>query len=47
MFLYIKLVLPVVKATVEENSDIIALVKPQFAGKEKVGRKRVIRNPSS
>lgn len=45
-FISLKLVLPVVKAIVEENSDIIALVKPQFeAGKEKVGRKGVIRNP--
>ena len=45
-FISLKLVLPVVKSIVAEESDIIALVKPQFeAGREKVGRKGVVRNP--
>ncbi len=44
-FISLKLVLPVVKDLLSNNSDIIALIKPQFeAGREKVGRKGVIRD---
>jgi 23S rRNA (cytidine1920-2'-O)/16S rRNA (cytidine1409-2'-O)-methyltransferase len=46
-FISLKLVLPVVKSIVAEKSDIIALVKPQFeAGRDKVGRKGVVRDPA-
>lgn len=44
-FISLKLVLPVVKNLLKDASEIIALVKPQFeAGKEKVGKKGVVRN---
>ncbi|MFO7154157.1 MAG: TlyA family RNA methyltransferase [Caldicoprobacter oshimai] len=45
-FISLKLVLPVVKELVSEGSDIIALIKPQFeAGREKVGKKGVVKDP--
>ena len=44
-FISLKLVLPPLKGILEANGDVIALVKPQFeAGKEKVGKKGVIRD---
>lgn len=46
-FISLKLVLPVVKDIVQDNSDIVALVKPQFeAGREKVGKRGIVRDPS-
>jgi 23S rRNA (cytidine1920-2'-O)/16S rRNA (cytidine1409-2'-O)-methyltransferase len=45
-FISLKLVLPVVKSLLNENGEIIALIKPQFeAGREKVGKKGVVRDP--
>jgi|SRR5690625_1227965 len=44
-FISLTLILPVLKTIIQPNSDIIALVKPQFeAKKEQVGKKGVIRN---
>ncbi|MFC4324037.1 TlyA family RNA methyltransferase [Litchfieldia salsa] len=45
-FISLKLILPVLKTLLVENSDIIALVKPQFeAGREQVGKKGIVRDP--
>jgi 23S rRNA (cytidine1920-2'-O)/16S rRNA (cytidine1409-2'-O)-methyltransferase len=45
-FISLKLVLPVVKDIVQDGSDIIALIKPQFeAGREKVGKKGIVKDP--
>lgn len=45
-FISLKLVLPVVKTIVSSDSDIIALIKPQFeAGRDKVGRKGIVKDP--
>ena len=39
-FISLKLVLPVAKSLLNEDGEVIALIKPQFeAGKEKVGKK--------
>jgi 23S rRNA (cytidine1920-2'-O)/16S rRNA (cytidine1409-2'-O)-methyltransferase len=44
-FISLKLVLPVVKNLLKIHGEIIALIKPQFeAGREKVGKKGVVRN---
>ena len=46
-FISLRLVLPVVRALLKEQADIICLIKPQFeAGKEKVGKKGVVRDPA-
>ncbi len=45
-FISLKLVLPVAKILTDETVDIVALIKPQFeAGREKVGKKGVIKDP--
>lgn len=45
-FISIKLILPALKSILKKDSDIICLIKPQFeAGKEKVGKKGVVRDP--
>lgn len=47
-FISLKLVLPVVKSLMNENSEVLCLVKPQFeAGREKVGKKGVVREPET
>ena len=44
-FISLKLILPVLKTLLVQNSDIIALIKPQFeAGREQVGKKGIIRD---
>lgn len=44
-FISLKLVLPVVKELLNDNGEIVSLIKPQFeAGKEKVGKKGVIKD---
>lgn len=44
-FISLKLILPVLKHLLAKNSDIIALIKPQFeAGREQVGKKGIIRD---
>jgi len=47
-FISLALVLPVVKNLLTENGMALCLVKPQFeAGREKVGKKGVVRNPET
>ena len=44
-FISLKLIFPPLKALLMQNSDIIALVKPQFeAGKDQVGKKGIVRD---
>jgi 23S rRNA (cytidine1920-2'-O)/16S rRNA (cytidine1409-2'-O)-methyltransferase len=46
-FISLKLILPVLKTVLVPESDVIALVKPQFeAGREKVGKKGIVRDPN-
>lgn len=47
-FISLRIVLPVIKTFLKENAgQVLCLIKPQFeAGKEKVGKKGVIRDPS-
>jgi len=45
-FISLALVLPVIKNLLTDNGEVICLIKPQFeAGKGKVGKKGVIRDP--
>ncbi len=45
-FISLKLILPVLKTLLVEDSDVVALVKPQFeAGREQVGKKGIVRDP--
>ncbi|MBP2240817.1 23S rRNA (cytidine1920-2'-O)/16S rRNA (cytidine1409-2'-O)-methyltransferase [Cytobacillus eiseniae] len=45
-FISLKLILPVLKTLLVSNSDVVALVKPQFeAGREQVGKKGIVRDP--
>ncbi|MDD4602016.1 16S/23S rRNA (cytidine-2'-O)-methyltransferase TlyA [bioreactor metagenome] len=45
-FISLSKVLPAVKALLSEAGSIVALIKPQFeAGREKVGKKGVVRDP--
>ncbi|BDG31425.1 TlyA family RNA methyltransferase [Parageobacillus thermoglucosidasius] len=45
-FISLKLILPVLKMVIVPGSDVVALVKPQFeAGREKVGKKGIVRDP--
>ncbi|WP_156290839.1 TlyA family RNA methyltransferase [Oceanobacillus salinisoli] len=47
-FISLKLMLPVLKNLLSENSDVIALIKPQFeAKKEEVGDKGIVRDKST
>ncbi|MFD2630785.1 TlyA family RNA methyltransferase [Oceanobacillus kapialis] len=44
-FISLKLILPVLRQLLESNSDVIALIKPQFeAGREQVGKKGIVRD---
>lgn len=44
-FISLKLILPVLKKIIADDSDIIVLIKPQFeAGREQVGRKGIVRD---
>ena len=47
-FISLKLVLPVIKSLLkQESGQVLCLIKPQFeAGKEKVGKKGVVRDPA-
>ena len=46
-FISVKLVLPAVKTLLKEGAQAVCLVKPQFeAGREKVGKKGVVRDPA-
>jgi 23S rRNA (cytidine1920-2'-O)/16S rRNA (cytidine1409-2'-O)-methyltransferase len=45
-FISLRLILPVLKTLLVANSDVVALVKPQFeAGREQVGKKGIVRDP--
>lgn len=44
-FISLKLILPVLNQLMTENSDIVALIKPQFeAGRDQVGKKGIVRD---
>lgn len=46
-FISLKIVLPAIKALLKPTGQILCLIKPQFeAGKEKVGKKGVVRDPA-
>ena len=46
-FISLRLILPALRPLVKENAQAVCLIKPQFeAGREKVGKKGVIRDPS-
>ncbi|MFG6114392.1 TlyA family RNA methyltransferase [Halobacillus sp. MO56] len=45
-FISLRLILPVLSQLLQEESDIVALIKPQFeAGREQVGKKGIVRDP--
>ena len=45
-FISLKIVLPVIKTFLKSTGQVLCLIKPQFeAGKEKVGKKGVVRDP--
>lgn len=47
-FISLKIVLPVIKTFLKPTGQVLCLVKPQFeAGKEKVGKKGVVREPET
>jgi 23S rRNA (cytidine1920-2'-O)/16S rRNA (cytidine1409-2'-O)-methyltransferase len=47
-FISLSLVLPVIHKLLTENGEALCLIKPQFeAGREKVGKKGVIRDPQT
>ena len=47
-FISLKIVLPAIKALLGENGQVLCLIKPQFeAGKDKVGKKGVVRDPET
>jgi len=46
-FISLKLILPPLKAILKEGARVVCLIKPQFeAGREKVGKKGVVRDPA-
>lgn len=47
-FISLKIVLPAIKQLLKPNGQVLCLIKPQFeAGKEKVGKKGVVREPAT
>ncbi len=47
-FISLKIVLPVIKTFLKGTGQVVCLIKPQFeAGKEKVGKKGVVREPET
>ena len=47
-FISLKIVLPAIKQLLKENGQVLCLIKPQFeAGKEKVGKKGVVRDKAT
>lgn len=47
-FISLKIVLPVIKTFLKPTGQVLCLIKPQFeAGKEKVGKKGVVRDPET
>jgi len=46
-FISLRIVLPVIKTFLKPTGQVVCLIKPQFeAGKEKVGKKGVVRDPA-
>lgn len=46
-FISLKLVLPVIRSLLKPDGQVLCLIKPQFeAGKDKVGKKGVVRDPA-
>ena len=46
-FISLRLVLPAIKALLKQTGQLVCLIKPQFeAGKDKVGKKGVVRDPA-
>ena len=46
-FISLRLILPAIAGVLREGGQVVALVKPQFeAGREKVGKKGVVRDPA-
>ena len=46
-FISLRIVLPVIKTFLKPTGQVLCLIKPQFeAGKEKVGKKGVVRDPA-
>ena len=46
-FISLRIVLPVIKTFLKDKGQVLCLIKPQFeAGKEKVGKKGVVRDPA-
>ena len=47
-FISLKIVLPVIKTLLKSTGQVVCLIKPQFeAGREKVGKKGVVREPET
>ena len=47
-FISLRIVLPAIKALLKGTGQVLCLIKPQFeAGKEKVGKKGVVRDPAT
>ena len=47
-FISLKIVLPVIKSFLKADGQVLCLIKPQFeAGREKVGKKGVVRDPQT
>ena len=47
-FISLRIVLPVIKTLLKPSGQVLCLIKPQFeAGKEKVGKKGVVREPET
>ena len=47
-FISLKIVLPVIKNLLKQTGQVLCLIKPQFeAGKQKVGKKGVVRDPET
>ncbi len=47
-FISLKIVLPTIKTLLKPTGQVLCLIKPQFeAGKEKVGKKGVVRDPAT
>ena len=46
-FISLKLILPALRGVLKQDGQVVCLVKPQFeAGREKVGKKGVVRDPA-
>jgi 23S rRNA (cytidine1920-2'-O)/16S rRNA (cytidine1409-2'-O)-methyltransferase len=47
-FISLRIVLPVIKTFLKADGQVLCLIKPQFeAGKDKVGKKGVVRDPQT